>query len=164
MPTAWPRLVQRGKDHRQPRRSMTCVGAGIQVGGDHGQVISGGAAVSDQHHLDGPGAEDRVPQAGNGGGADGGERANDGAVATGANQASSVISDGGTGSVAFGSTGGNAPRFTPRDASPHQARSHRVSHPHQMPAPRARTGPAQTLTQQPASPKLRKSRHHATHC
>jgi hypothetical protein len=46
-------------------------GGGGGVGGDQGQVVSGPGLVADEHDGDGPGAEDRVPQAGERGGADG---------------------------------------------------------------------------------------------
>ena len=59
-------------DQRAAYRSMTCGGAGGQVGGDQGEVVAGRGAVADEHDLDGAGAEDRVPQAGDGGGLHGG--------------------------------------------------------------------------------------------
>src|SRR6266568_2875992 len=48
-------------------------GGGGGIGGDQGQVIAARWPVADQHDGDGPGAEDRGPQAGDrGGGDDGG--------------------------------------------------------------------------------------------
>ena len=58
-------------DHLLAYRSITCA-AVMAVSGDQGQVIAGRRPVADQHDGDGPSAEDRGPQAGDRGGADGG--------------------------------------------------------------------------------------------
>ena len=65
------------------------------VGGDQGQVVAGGGAVADEYYGDRAGAEDRVPQASDRGGADGGGLAVAGSGYSGERRGSGELRQGG---------------------------------------------------------------------